>query len=279
SLSSVTKTTPLTAKQDPQYLIVEGLIADQAAARVDGLAAGQVGITAASLLNYDFHRRQIPDLHAHLQHRLGLVLKYISESEIVTIARLPVSCRNQPGEAVPVAVLEDAVESAEIELRAGELPERRGLDALTVLVGTSPFLCPIRVAHRRGMNDAEHNLSILLQREQRRENRHSAGVIVGTIDRIDNPLAPVAAGATARLCTGGFALLFAENRIIRKGGGNSLPDHSLALFVGRCYGTVVRLHLRPNTLSQMIHGNFAGLVADIQRPCEFPTLGWFSNFD
>ena len=87
---------------------------------------------------------------------------------------------------------------------------------------------------RRRRDDAEHDVPVLLERDQRRPHGNPARVVPRPVDRVDDPPAPSRAGR---------ALLLAEDRVAAALGAEHRPQLVLDLAVGLRHRRQVGLRL------------------------------------
>ena len=188
--------------------------------------AGRVGEASACLLDDRLDRRKIPDLDPDRVD--GGVDRALCDQhvrpEVAVAARVP---------RVP-SQRRDRLLERERQHSVLDLPHRGDADTVVVHPGTATALgVPAAVKGGR-RDDAEAELAVLLERDQRRPDRDPARVVPCAVDRIDDP--PAAAAAEG-------AELLAEQAVIRALDREPLPDHRLDRPVGLGHRGQVGLRL------------------------------------
>ena len=191
-------------------------------------------------LAHDHHRRRhVPQRHRRIAGQLGGPLGDEHVLPEISVPARPPAPRAELQQRVETARRPPVLQAAEAELRVGKVPNARDLQPARLRIGAFAHERPAAGGRpppppqRGGRDDADRHLAVLLQRQQRRPDRHAAHVALGAVDRVHDP-APAVAGRRGR------AVLLAEDRIAWPRGRQPLAHRLL----GGAVGVRDRRHVR-----------------------------------
>ena len=168
--------------------------------------AGRVGEAAARLLDDDLHGGQVPNAHAQLDSQIDGSLR--NEHVLPEIAHTPCHPRTlrERDESIADALFEEALGARVAHDRVLDPCHAGDMNRLPVEVGALAASAPPAPVQCRCADDADDELAVALEPDQRCEHRNAAHEIPRPVDRIDDP--PNRAGP-------GLTALLAENCVAR----------------------------------------------------------------
>ena len=194
----------------------------------------EIGERPAGLFDDDEQGREIPERDGRLGRDVRRALGHEDVApEVAEAAGAP----HPLGERVELRLepeLGPPLEVAVAELRVFESADLGHADRRTIGERAAATHRPPGVAEGRRRADADAHLAVLLEREQRRPDRDAADVVLGPVDRVDDPT-PVRGPLGAEL--------LAQQRIPGAGGDQPVPDELLGRRVGLGDGRQVGLGL------------------------------------
>src|SRR5262249_49259336 len=137
-----------------------------------------------------------------------------------------------------------------------QLPDRRNAQPGAVQPGPLPPASPVELRRRRRVNDAERDLAVLLQREERRPVRNPPDEVLRAVDRIDDPASRLLALRP---------VLLAEKPDVGERGAEPFHDGGLRLLVGLGDRRVIGLLHHPHVAPEVAEGNRAGGASRVER--------------
>src|SRR6266508_198951 len=160
----------------------------------------------AGLLDHDLHGGEVPDAHPELDRQVDRSLGHEHVLPEVADASCHPRALRQLDEPIADTLGEEAPGARVADDRILDPGDPRDVDRLAVEVG--PFAAggpPAPVQRRRG-NDADDELAVALEPDQRREHGNPAHEVLGAVDGVDDP---------ADRAASDLAALLAEHRVAR----------------------------------------------------------------
>ena len=158
------------------------------AAAVGGAVAGEVGEPPAGLLHDHEQRREVPEGDDRLGRDVGRAL---GDEDVLQKSPKPrvrqtrwASASNSSCSPYSLPPLDVAVAELRVLERRATFDTRIGAPSANA---PPPRTAHQRVPERGRGHDADAQLAVLLEREQRRPDRHAADVVLGAVDRVDDP--------------------------------------------------------------------------------------------
>ena len=217
----------------------------------------EVADPPARLGDNRLQRGDVPQVDHGLEHDVGRTLgdEHVAP-EVGEPPDVPAALdeRTEPGTE---SRLVERTDAGRADVRVRQPRDLGHADQLPVRERPAAAPCPPPSAERGRRRDADHDLAVDLEPEQRGPRRHAAHEALRAIDGVHDPAArPHARGAE----------LLADDRVARSVGGEAVPHRGLDRAIGFGYGRLVRLRVHVQVTSpEAAHGERVGRVSDRQR--------------